>query len=1158
MWPPQLLRPVSLLLLALAVLHFVHSDFEIASKISYGGTPPAGSQDMAYAGSGSSGFVFFGGEESGLDTGSTTVFKTNTNSWYSSVASKQPKSRIGATMTSTCPETLPSGVVMFGGQSNDVPFADLWFYNITNDKWTEVHYDKTVSPPALSGAGLAAQLAFNSTTCMIYLFGGLPANLQASSAMYIYSDATNAWETGPVVPFLGRTHALFTNLDQDHLMVFGGASQTGENTWTCFGDTWIFHITNQTWSQVTTPGPSARRAMMVTHDRNTNIVYMYGGILEDASESEELWSMTAASRTWTQVTISPNGAAGRSFGSLFYYDSRLYAYGGDGAGANLQQLVLADPMPFWYSVVLGGTVPPGSIYSTIAVYQSDVYLYGGYYMVGSTVHVLGFLIFEDDNLAWRELPGAPEPRYGHSSITVTNDQGQAQMYIFGGVFANATSTNAFWKYDFGTQLWSNMGSVQLGTPPSPRYFHTASLMAGDSVMVVFGGYEKSSNTDPVSTMHAYSFHTNTWSMLTAAGPSARSQHCAVAFENVLYVFGGNDVFSFLSDLWVYYYFQQQWQQIAVKGAKAIANHKCEISVSGSQIMVYGGRGSLPTVYTGAQMINLATDSWSQLEMSTPTPGGFSSAMALSQGIVYMYGGSPEWFGAQNFSNVMYKSKGCAAGSVYDPADEACAVCRAGTGAVAGSLTCSSCIAGYYQGSDGMAYCIGCAAGYYAEADGGTTCRSCPIGTYQGSLGQSFCNQCPLKLGTATDEPRISTDACIYTANDDELILVWVLGGFVALAIVLVTIPLCCCPSCVAFLVCFRVGAGGKKDNLYEEMEEPMVGSSLSITAFSRPDNNKVKEVAQDSVVETTNLLPTSPEEIESPSLAGKQEVDSDEIKILEMIGRGYFGEVYSAKWKGTTVAVKKLFLPQNDSSQWLRDFRSEVSMLESLRHPNIVLFMGYAEKPPNLLIMTEYMPRGSLYDVLHGASTGVNWDTSLRLLSKMALDAARGMTFLHQCSPPVLHRDLKSHNLLVGANWEVKIGDFGLSRDNRSGTMSSVGTAQYSAPEVLRNEGHSEKADVYSFGVVLWEMFTRKIPFEGMSAIQVIGHVGFQGRQLQTPIGIPEQYRELISQCLSIDMDERPTFLDVMEELEELSNSDFTESDSKLASAMYGTSFAPT
>ncbi|CAJ2675946.1 unnamed protein product [Trifolium pratense] len=237
----------------------------------------------------------------------------------------------------------------------------------------------------------------------------------------------------------------------------------------------------------------------------------------------------------------------------------------------------------------------------------------------------------------------------------------------------------------------------------------------------------------------------------------------------------------------------------------------------------------------------------------------------------------------------------------------------------------------------------------------------------------------------------------------------------------------------------------------------------------------------------------------------------EEIAMGERIGLGSYGEVYRGEWHGTEVAVKK-FLLQDISGESLEEFKSEVQIMRRLRHPNVVLFMGAITRPPNLSIVTEFLPRGSLYRLIHRPNNQLDERRRLR----MALDTARGMNYLHNSTPVIVHRDLKSPNLLVDKNWVVKVCDFGLSRMKYSTFLSSrstAGTAEWMAPEVLRNELSDEKCDVFSYGVILWELSTLRQPWGGMNPMQVVGAVGFQHRRLDIPDDVDPTIANIIRQC---------------------------------------------
>lgn len=166
----------------------------------------------------------------------------------------------------------------------------------------------------------------------------------------------------------------------------------------------------------------------------------------------------------------------------------------------------------------------------------------------------------------------------------------------------------------------------------------------------------------------------------------------------------------------------------------------------------------------------------------------------------------------------------------------------------------------------------------------------------------------------------------------------------------------------------------------------------------------------------------------------------------------------------------------------------------------------------------------------------------------MARDVAKGMNCLHTSMPTIVHRDLKSPNLLVDKNWTVKVCDFGLSRLKHSTFLSSkstAGTPEWMAPEVLRNEKSNEKCDVYSFGVILWELATLKMPWKGMNPMQVVGAVGFQKRRLEIPKEVDPLVAQIIWECWQTDPNLRPSFAQLnvaLKSLKRLINPAYQES----------------
>ncbi|GAB4823442.1 hypothetical protein N2152v2_010488 [Parachlorella kessleri] len=286
-----------------------------------------------------------------------------------------------------------------------------------------------------------------------------------------------------------------------------------------------------------------------------------------------------------------------------------------------------------------------------------------------------------------------------------------------------------------------------------------------------------------------------------------------------------------------------------------------------------------------------------------------------------------------------------------------------------------------------------------------------------------------------------------------------------------------------------------------------------------------------------------------------------ELQIIKQVGEGSYGRVYMAKWRETLVAVKVLLntgvdvddmeaaaeLAMSLSNPVLLNLQKEASLMAALRHPNIVGFLGVCPTPP--CVVSDFCSRGSLNDVLRAAKQNpakaaqLDWVRRLN----MALDAAKGMLYLHMHSPPIIHRDLKSPNLLVDKYWKVKVCDFNLSKimeDTSSGASMATNNPRWLAPEVLAAQRATLASDVYSFGVVLWEMLTLELPWGRLHQLQIMKLVS-EGQRLQVPArsALPpssqgfeglDLYEELVAKCWAEDPKERPTFADVIGYLRDL------------------------
>ncbi|TWW72686.1 protein kinase Npk [Takifugu flavidus] len=256
------------------------------------------------------------------------------------------------------------------------------------------------------------------------------------------------------------------------------------------------------------------------------------------------------------------------------------------------------------------------------------------------------------------------------------------------------------------------------------------------------------------------------------------------------------------------------------------------------------------------------------------------------------------------------------------------------------------------------------------------------------------------------------------------------------------------------------------------------------------------------------------------------QIKHEDLLFYENCGGGSFGSVYRALWisRDKEVAVKKLL-----------KIDKEAEILSVLSHKNIIQFYGAVLESPNYGIVTEYASGGSLYEYL---SSEQSEEMDMEQIMTWAIQIAKGMHYLHAEAPvKVIHRDLKSRNVVMTADKVLKICDFGASKFLSHTThMTVVGTFPWMAPEVIQSLPVSETCDTYSYGVVLWEMLTREVPFKGFEGLQVAWLVVEKQERLTVPTSCPASFAELMKKCWQADPKERPQFKQVLVTLETMAN----------------------
>ncbi|OWM65396.1 serine/threonine/tyrosine-protein kinase HT1-like [Punica granatum] len=265
--------------------------------------------------------------------------------------------------------------------------------------------------------------------------------------------------------------------------------------------------------------------------------------------------------------------------------------------------------------------------------------------------------------------------------------------------------------------------------------------------------------------------------------------------------------------------------------------------------------------------------------------------------------------------------------------------------------------------------------------------------------------------------------------------------------------------------------------------------------------------------------------------------DMSELFIGNKFASGRHSRIYGGIYKQRDVAIKIVCQPEEDedlAALLEKQFTSEVALLFRLEHPNIITFVAACKKPPVFCIIMEYMSGGSLRKFLHQQEP---YSVPLNLVLKLALDIAHGMQYLH--SQGILHRDLKSENLLLGEDMCVKVADFGISclESQCKSAKGFTSTYRWMAPEMIKEKHHTKKVDVYSFGIVLWELLTALTPFDDMTPEQAAFAVCQKDARPPLPPECPAAFRHLISRCWSSNPNRRPYFDEIVSILEGYSES---------------------
>ncbi|XP_012459996.1 integrin-linked protein kinase 1 [Gossypium raimondii] len=287
--------------------------------------------------------------------------------------------------------------------------------------------------------------------------------------------------------------------------------------------------------------------------------------------------------------------------------------------------------------------------------------------------------------------------------------------------------------------------------------------------------------------------------------------------------------------------------------------------------------------------------------------------------------------------------------------------------------------------------------------------------------------------------------------------------------------------------------------------------------------------------------PIAPMHVQNSREVPEYEIDPSELDFSNSVNitKGTFRV---ASWRGIKVAVKTLGEEVFTDEEKVKAFRDELALLQKIRHPNVVQFLGAVTQSSPMIIVTEYLPKGDLRAYLKLKGT-----LKLKLAVKFALDIARGMNYLHEHKPEaIIHRDLEPSNILRDDSGHLKVADFGVSkllkvanRVKEDKPVTSQETSwRYVAPEVYRNEEYDTKVDVFSFALILQEMIEGFPPFHAKQEYEVPkAYVANERPPFRAPAKCYAYgLRDLIEECWSEEPFRRPTFRQIITRLDDINN----------------------